>query len=153
KPTSNGRARVNPLPATILATLLASLLAPLSTAYAQGTGTQPAAAELPQTPTRFHLALHLGVSDPKEEFRDNVGTGVGLGAAILYDLDRRGVLSLRLDGSWAAYGRESKRVPLSNTVGGRILVDVVTTNSLYTFGLGLQAAAPSGAIRPYGGVS
>lgn len=102
--------------------------------------------------TRFTLGGHLDFASPVEEFRDNVDNGVGVGGFARYNIDRRGIFSVRLDGSWAMYGREKKRVPLSNTVGGRILVDVVTTNSLFAFGIGGQLTVPSGPVRPYANV-
>ena len=97
--------------------------------------------------TRFTLGGHIDFAEPMEEFRANVDQGWGAGAYLLYDLDRRGILSLRLDFNYAAYGRESKRVPLSNTVGGRVLVDVVTTNSLFAFGLGAQSSAEPHSVH------
>ena len=99
--------------------------------------------------SRFTAGGHIDFAQPKEDFSENVNHGWGGGAYVLYDLDRRGILSLRLDFNYAAYGRETKRVPLSNTVGGRILVDVVTTNSLFAFGLGAQLSVPVGLMRPY----
>jgi hypothetical protein len=103
--------------------------------------------------TRFTVGGHIDYTEPKEEFRENVGHGWGAGGSVRYNLDRRGILSLRFDGGGAAYGRETKRVPLSNTVGGRILVDVVTTNSLFSFALGSQLTVPVGAVRPYANVA
>jgi len=106
----------------------------------------------PEQITRFSAALNLQFTEPKEEFRENVGNGFGGGGFIRYNVDRAGVFSLRLDLSAASYGSEKKRVPLSSTVGGRILVDVVTTNSIFAFGLGAQLTAPSGSVRPYANV-
>ncbi|MEO7964692.1 MAG: hypothetical protein ABIT38_12395, partial [Gemmatimonadaceae bacterium] len=60
-----------------------------------------------------------------------------------------GIFSIGLEGGFLTYGRETNRVPLSSTIGGRILVDVTTSNNIGWFGAGPQLAAPSGPIRPY----
>lgn len=108
----------------------------------------PAAAQEPQS-TRFTIAGAPMLSQPKEGFRQNVGNGFGGGGALLYRLDKTGVLSLRFDVSGLAYGRETKRVPLSELVGARILVDATTTNSIAAFSFGPELAIPIRAVRPY----
>ena len=90
---------------------------------------------------------------PVGEFRQYVGLSYGAGGSTLFRLDDRGILSLRADVGWFGYGRESKRVPLSPTVGGRVMVDVETTNQIVMFTVGPQLAAPSGFVRPYVGAS
>jgi hypothetical protein len=99
--------------------------------------------------TRFTAGGAFIVSEPKEEFRRNVGIGYGGGGTMLYHLKKSGLLSFRLDVSGVVYGRERKRVPFSETVGGRILVDVTTTNSIVNFAVGPELALPSGWVRPY----
>lgn len=101
-------------------------------------------------PTRFTVGGSFIISQPKEEFRQNVGNGYGGGGTVLYHLVRSGLLSARFDISGVVYGRETKRVPFSETVGGRILVDVTTTNSIADFSWGPELAVPSGWVRPYG---
>ena len=71
----------------------------------------------------------------------------------MYHLLRSGLLSLRFDGSGVVYGKETKRVPFSETVGSRILVDVTTTNWIADFSFGPELAVPSGWVRPYAGVA
>ena len=100
-------------------------------------------------PTRITLGVAPILSQPKEEFSRNVGNGFGVDGAFLYHLDRSGILSLRFDASGSSYGRETKRVPFSATVGGRILVDATTTNSMMAFGFGPELAFPRGPVRPY----
>ena len=56
---------------------------------------------------------------------------------------------MRLDGGFLNYGRETTRDPLSSTVGGRIMVDLTTTNNIGWLGVGPQLMAPRGALRPY----
>jgi hypothetical protein len=108
----------------------------------------PAAAQIPDS-TRFTIAVAPALSQPKGEFRQNVGNGFGVEGAVLYHLDRPGFLSLRFDTSWVAYGHETRRVPLSETVGSRILVKVTTTNSITAFSFGPELALPRGPLRPY----
>lgn len=90
---------------------------------------------------------------PVGEFRQYVGLSYGVGGDALFRLDRRGMLALRSELAWIDYGEESKRVPLSSTIGGRVLVDVKTTNQILLFGFGPQVSAPSGYIRPYTGAT
>src|SRR5579884_790392 len=61
-------------------------------------------------------------SRPQGEFGENVGLGYGGDAAYLFALDHRGILSLRANIGFLQYGHESKQVPLSPTIGGRIQV-------------------------------
>lgn len=100
-------------------------------------------------PTRFGVGAAFLVSEPKEEFSNNVGLGFGIGGGMQYRVDRTGWFSVRLDASWLRYGHETKRVPFSQTVGGRILVDVSTSNSILGFGIGPEVSVPFGPIRPY----
>jgi hypothetical protein len=112
----------------------------------------PAQAPLPATfadTTRFTIAAAPLLSQPRGEFGQNVGDGFGGGGALLYRLDRTGWLSLRFDASGHAYGREEKRVPLSELLGPRVLVDVTTTNSLMSIAFGPELAFPRGPVRPY----
>jgi hypothetical protein len=71
----------------------------------------------------------------------------------MYHLLRSGLLSLRFDGSGVVYGKETKRVPFSETVGSRIFVDVTTTNWIADLSFGPELAVPSGWVRPYAGVA
>ena len=59
-------------------------------------------------PTRFAAGISFIVSQPKEEFRRNVGNGIGIGGTLNYHLDRAGWVNLRFDPSWLRYGHESK---------------------------------------------
>src|SRR5436189_121988 len=62
---------------------------------------------------------------------------------------RDGWLALRVDASILNYGHERQRVLLSNTVGGRITLDLTTDNDIAFFGAGPQIGMPTGAVRPY----
>ncbi len=95
----------------------------------------------------------LVYAQPRDDFRLNVKQGVGIDGNGHYKLDRRGILSLGLEGGFLTYGRETERVPLSSTIGGRIQVDLTTSNNILWLGLGPQLTAPSGPIRPYVGAT
>lgn len=120
------------------AVLVIGLLAPLS-----------ASAQDSPPNTRFGFGLDFMLSEPKEEFRNNVDNGFGGGGTLLYRLDRGGWLSARFDGNYLRYGKESKRVPFSETVGSRILVDVHTSNFIAGIAAGPEFAVPRGWVRPY----
>ena len=100
-------------------------------------------------PTRFGVGVAFLVSEPKEGFNNNVGLGFGIGGGLQYHVDRTGWFSVRFDTSWLRYGHETKRVPFSQTVGGRILVDVSTENSILALGIGPGFSVPFGPVRPY----
>ena len=90
---------------------------------------------------------------PVGDFLRYVREGYGFDAFMRVKLEPSGVLSLKLDGGLVVYGNETFRVPLSETVGGRILVDVTTSNNIVWLGLGPQVTIPMGFIRPYGNAS
>ena len=100
-------------------------------------------------PSRFDVGFNVMMSQPKEDFSRNVGTGWGGGGSLLYHIDRAGWLSLRFDGSGIQYGHEKKRAPISQTIGSRILLDVDTTNYFAVVGVGPEFAVPRGRVRPY----
>ena len=89
------------------------------------------------------------VMQPTGELRRNIGNGIGAGAAGMFALDQAGAIALRADLGLGGYGEESKRVPLSPTVGGRIQVDVITRNYVFVGGIGPQLTLPYGIVRPY----
>jgi hypothetical protein len=99
--------------------------------------------------SRFSFGGSFQVAQPKEEFRFNVGNGYGGGGTFLFHFDRPGWISARFDGSYLQYGSETKRVPFSETVGSRVLVDVHTTNSIVALSIGPEVAVPRGPLRPY----
>jgi hypothetical protein len=88
-------------------------------------------------------------SRPAGELADHIGLGYGANAAYLFQVDRAGIVSLRADLGFVDYGNESKRVPLSSTIGGRIQVKVATRNYIVPVSVGPQLTWPSGDIRPY----
>ena len=120
---------------------LSALALSASVAAAQGTTSRPS--------QRFYGGGGLLVAQPIGEFDDYIDTGFGLGAHGLFRLDRSGIVGLRLDGGFVNYGSQTKRVPLSNTIGGRIRVDVNTSNNIFFLAAGPQLMMPTGGVRPY----
>lgn len=108
-------------------------------------------ARLPQRPSGFYAGAALAYGRPQGEFRDYVEHGFGGDAHLLYQPAARGVLALRMDAAFLTYGNERMRVPLSPTIGGRILVNVNTSNNIGFLGIGPQLGVPDGRLRPYVG--
>ncbi len=98
---------------------------------------------------RFMGGANFIIGSPRGQFRSYVADGYGAGAHGLARLGRDGIFALRLDGGFLNYGSETKRVPLSETVGGRVRVDLTTSNNIFWLGAGPQLMAPRGWIRPY----
>lgn len=96
-------------------------------------------------------ALDYGA--PVGDFRRYVKQGFGLDGFFRWNADPRGIVSLRVDGGFLSYGREMQRVPLSGTIGGRILVDLTTSNNIVWGGIGPQLTLPSPYLRPYANAS
>lgn len=98
---------------------------------------------------RFMGGLAFAVAQPTGQFRQYVNSGIGLNAHGMYRAGGSGIFALRIDGSFVQYGSETKRVMLSPTVGGRIRVDLTTSNNIAWFGVGPQLMVPRGPLRPY----
>jgi hypothetical protein len=105
------------------------------------------------TPSEFEMrssgSLSFTQSRPVGALQQNIGFGYGLNGAFLFRLDRAGIISLRTDLGFLDYGAESKRVPLSPTIGGRIQVRVSTNNYIVPMSIGPQLTWPTGPVRPY----
>lgn len=100
-------------------------------------------------PTGGYAGGSFTIADPQGEFADYVDGGLGGNLHYMHALDRDGWLALRIDGGFAIYGYERQRVPLSPTLGGRILVDLTTSNDIAWIGVGPQIGVPDGRLRPY----
>lgn len=98
---------------------------------------------------RFSGHIAVVQMRPVGELATNIGFGYGIDGGALMRLDDAGIFALRAGLGIVQYGSEHERVPLSSTIGGRITVDVTTTNDVWMGGLGAQLMAPSGWIRPY----
>lgn len=103
----------------------------------------------PNRPAAGAFGLAFNYARPVDEFLRYVDDGFGLDGFLRFHADPRGVLSLRLEGGWVMYGRETKRVPLSSTVGGRIMVDLTTSNNIAWIGIGPQLTLPTPFLQPY----
>lgn len=90
---------------------------------------------------------YLDLAVPVGTFQDHVdlGGGAGFGGVLL---GGGGLVGVRAEGHFIIYGAESRRVPLSPTVPF-VDVDVQTTNSIFSAGMGPQIYLGRGTIRPY----
>jgi hypothetical protein len=102
-----------------------------------------------EAPPRFYAGAGLLFAQPVGSFADQVDQGFGGGAHLIFRPDGTDLVGLRLDGDFVQYGHESRPVPLSNTVGGRINVDLVTDNYIAMLGFGPQIGLPRGRVQPY----
>ena len=104
-------------------------------------------------PPRGAVGASFTYGRPVGDFLQYVDQGLGFDAFFRWNADRQGVLSFKVDGGFLIYGNETFRVPLSSTIGGRILVDLTTSNNILWMGFGPQLTSPSGFIRPYANAS
>lgn len=89
------------------------------------------------------------VGIPTGEFDDNI-EGLGFGGNIYVGaVFPTAPFSIGLDLGFLVYGRDTRNVPFSTTVGPAVTVDVVTTNSIVQPHLVLRLQPPSGLVRPY----
>jgi hypothetical protein len=102
-------------------------------------------------PSGAYAGASFNYARPQGEFSDFVDQGFGGDVHFIYQPGARGILGLRLDAGFLNYGHERMRVPLSSTIGGRITVDVNTSNNIAFVGLGPQIGLPDGRFRPYVG--
>lgn len=117
-----------------------------STLQAQTTAVDSGASEFMR---RSSATISVIQSRPQGAFSANVGLGYGLDGAYLLRLDDAGIWSIRAGVGVIGYGDESRRTTLSESVGGRVSVDVTTTNFIVPMTIGPQVTWPSGAVRPY----
>jgi len=98
----------------------------------------------------YHGGGTISIAQPTGEFQDYVNLGFGIQGFFRVPIDESGIVSLRIDGGILSYGRETQRVCLSSTVGCRIQVDLVTSNSIFLLGFGPELGIPLGSARLYG---
>jgi hypothetical protein len=101
-----------------------------------------------QKPFRGEFFLYGDVAVPVGEFQDHVNLGGGGGIGGVLYLNDGGTAALRAEGNFVIYGTDSYTAPLSPTVPF-VDVDVRTTNSILSAGLGPQVYLGSGSFRPY----
>ena len=102
-----------------------------------------------ERPTGGFAGGSFTIAETQGEFSDYVDGGLGGSLHYIHALDRDGWLALRVDGGFIIYGHERQTVPLSPTLGGRILVDLTTSNNIAWIGVGPQIGVPDGTLRPY----
>lgn len=93
--------------------------------------------------------VNFVVGVPMGSFRDNID-GLGYGGSLFGGVrigDAPVVLGVDL--GFLIYGRTVDTVPFSSTVGPRVMVDVVTTNSILEPHLVLRLQPASGRMQPY----
>jgi hypothetical protein len=137
------------MPTLVRSSLGVALAATLTATPAGAQLTYATSDSLPPFARRASASLGVVQMRPQGDFNHNIDFGYGLNGTGLLRLDRLGIVHLRLDLGFAQYGSETKRVPLSETVGGRVLVDVVTNNSMFVGGIGPHLMIPRGPVRPY----
>ncbi len=94
-----------------------------------------------------NLFLYGHAMVPTGAFADHVDTGGGIGLGGTLFLDQGRHFALRGEGTWSVYGDNTYRAPLSSTIP--IDVNLSTTNSIWSAGLGPQIYLTSGAFQPY----
>lgn len=87
---------------------------------------------------------HLALALPTGDFRRSITAAGGLDVFGTVNLDRAGGLALRLDGAYLLYGADHQ------VLGGYYPVELHTTYSIATFGLGPQITLGQGPLRLYG---
>jgi opacity protein-like surface antigen len=127
-----------------LVLVLSSALA--SAALAQGTPQDSSRSELAR---RSSGTLSFIQSRPQGTLGKNIGLGYGVDGAYLLRLDDTGIWSLRASVGGVSYGGESRRADLGRSVGGRVELDVTTSNYIVPMSIGPQLSWPTGIVRPY----
>jgi opacity protein-like surface antigen len=130
------------------AMLLATIVTSAASAQAPSSADGPSAG-LSELVRRSSASISFVQERPQGALRQNVGLGYGVDGAYLFRLDRAGIWSVRASAGVASYGHESRRTPFSESVGGRVTVDVTTTNYVVPMSIGPQLSWPTGSFRPY----
>jgi hypothetical protein len=98
---------------------------------------------------RSAVSISFVQSRPQGAFGQNVGLGYGIDGSYHLRLDATGVWSLRANVGVVSYGGESRQTPFSDAVGGRVMLDVKTSNYIIPISIGPEVSWPTGAVRPY----
>jgi len=128
---------------------LTVILATSSAAQAPDTSSDGIGRSLREIARRSSVSIAANQARPRGALGRNIGLGYGVSGAYLFRVDRDGILSFRADVAGVQYGNEQKQTPFSETVGGRVQVNVRTTNYIIPMSVGPQLAWPTGPIRPY----
>ena len=100
-------------------------------------------------PVRAFAEGSVLYAQPVGEFADHIDRGVGLALGLSVPIRERSPWSIRLNGGVLNYGNERREVTLGGSVGGRIRLDLTTTNNVFYLGVGPQVAVTTGTLRPY----
>jgi opacity protein-like surface antigen len=100
-------------------------------------------------PVRAGVGGNLVLALPRGELADQIDNGLGVAFNGHLNLVPTGALRLRLDGGFVQYGSETREVCFSSTVGCRIVLDLVTENTIFYGGLGPELMLPTAFVRPY----
>jgi len=101
-----------------------------------------------ENPNRGLFFLNFGMLRPVGEFREHVDRGMRAEWGYVFFSGNYPAIGVRADGSFAIYGAESRRVPLSPEIP-HADVRVRTENTIFSGGLGPQVYLGSGRARPY----
>lgn len=99
-------------------------------------------------PPRAWVGIALQGADPQGEFGALVDNGFGLEVEGRFPVALDGGFSLRVDGGFLVYGNERRDVCFPPPVGCRIGLELNTTNTIATLGVGPELAVP-GRVSPY----
>jgi hypothetical protein len=100
--------------------------------------------------SRVGGALAVVASQPLGEFRQNARWGFGGDGAVTLAADRRGILSLRAEGSVVGYSAgRSQFLAAVGSFGQQAVLEEEARNHIATFSVGPQLAVPTGRVRPY----
>ena len=89
----------------------------------------------------------LIAAQPIGEFKSYVQNGWGIGGDFRWFPGRQEAFALRADGGFLIYGRKTTRECFGT--GCRILIDITTSNNIFSGLAGPELQLPSGPIRPY----
>lgn len=134
---------------SIQAISLSILITPVVSSAQTSTSPDEPNSSLSEFVRRSSASISFIQGRPQAAFQRNVGFGYGVDGAYLLRLDRAGIWSLRASAGVASYDRGSRVSPFSETVGGRVTVNVTTTNYVVPMSIGPQLSWPTGAVRPY----
>jgi hypothetical protein len=108
----------------------------------------PADTTTPWIP-RVHVGIAGDYSRPTGAFQDQVSSAGGVQAHVRVRLDQYGLIALRLQGGYVAYGHETQRSCIATTPGCRVEVTVGTSNGILSAGIGPEFSFPLGNVRAY----
>jgi hypothetical protein len=132
----------------------ATLLFGLGTALAQPSlhAQDPLATE---TVERYAEEAGLLAGFPTGEFGSHMGTSPGLGSTTLHQIDKHGIVGLRVDGYYVLFDSETRTLPprlvaqLVDISPPDDPTEVTTENALYSLLAGPQIGFRSGSVRGF----